>query len=307
MGDRFRSMIESEFAEVDSPPIGDLVDNAIRDGRRLRRTQVVQRSVACFAAVGVLALGVGMATSTLRPGGSPGSDDGVAAPPAARPAATAPYVSAEPTVDRSGRRSQMPPDTPTMAVFPDGGPDGAASQPPTAPPAAVLLALGSTLPTGATIAFAGSRFDTFTGVQVFLDRGAGFGMIRVAMARYGPRPGPFCNAGTPGVAVSCADQKGALVETFEIESNCVQRRGVNVYRPDGIAIQVNIGSCLAEGDWGAAATKAAVDDEVLAVAEAIQIGLSPVWDERMMIETAAKAEDLYPKLPLLISFDGVGP
>jgi hypothetical protein len=201
----------------------------------------------------------------------------------------------------------MPPDTPTMAVFPDGGPDGAASQPPTAPPAAVLLALGSTLPTGATIAFAGSRFDTFTGVQVFLDRGAGFGMIRVAMARYGPRPGPFCNAGTPGVAVSCADQKGALVETFEIESNCVQRRGVNVYRPDGIAIQVNIGSCLAEGDWGAAATKAAVDDEVLAVAEAIQIGLSPVWDERTMIETAAKAEDLYPKLPLLISFDGVGP
>ncbi|GAA0932350.1 hypothetical protein [Virgisporangium aurantiacum] len=306
MGDRFRSMIESEFAEVDSPPIGDLVDNAIRDGRRLRRTRMVQRSVACFAAVGVLALGVGMATSSLRPDGSPGSD-GVAAPPAtAGPATTAPYVSAEPTVDRSGRRSQMPPDTPTMAVFPAGRPDGVESQPPTAPPAAVLMALGSTLPNGPTIAFAGSRFDTFTGVQVFLDRGAGFGMIRVAMARYDNKRS--CSRSAPGVAVSsCTDEKGALVETFEIESNCVQRRGVNVYRSDGIAIQVNIGSCLADGDWGAAMAKIAVDEEVLAVAEAVQIGLSPVWDERTMIETAAKAKDLYPALPLLTSFDGVGP
>lgn len=307
MGDRFRSMIESEFAEVDPPPIGDLVDNAIRDGRRLRRTRVVQRSVACFAAMGVLVLGVGMATSTLRPDGSPAPDDGFAAPPGAVPASTAPHVPVEPSADPSGRTYRtMPPDTPTMAVFSDLHLEDAESKPPTAPPAAVLLALGTVLPTGPTIAFAGSRFDTFTGVQVFLDRGAGFGMIRVAMARYAPRPGRSCAIGPPGVAVTCTEQKGALVETFEIESNCVQRRGVNVYRPDGITIQVNIGSCLADGQWGAAG-RLTVDKQVLAIDEAVQIGLNPVWDDRTMIETTTKATDLYPSLPILTSFDGVGP
>ena len=44
---------------------------------------------------------------------------------------------------------------------------------------------------------AGAAFDTFTGVQVFLDRGAGFGMIRVAMA---PKDGlRFVPAGVEGL------------------------------------------------------------------------------------------------------------
>jgi hypothetical protein len=306
MGDRFRSMIESEFAEVDPPPIGDLVDNAIRDGRRLRRARVVQRSVACFAAVGVLAFGVGMATATLRPDAPPGSD-GFAAPPAAVPVTTAPYVSVEASAERPGDSAQAPPGgAPTMPVFPIGRQERAGSEPPTAPPPAVLLALDTVLPGGPTMGFAGARFDTFTGVQVFVDRGAGFGMVRVAMARYLPKPERSCSISPPGVALSCVAKEGALVETFEIESNCVQRRGVNVYRSDGIAIQVNVGSCLVDGPWGPA-DKVAVDEEVLSMDEAVKIGLDPVWDERTMIESAGKARDLYPSLPALTSFDGVGP
>src|SRR5688500_16530921 len=162
MGDRFRSLIESEFAEVDPPPIGDLVDNAIRDGRRLRRTRMVQRGVACFAAVGVLALGVGMATSTLGPDASPAPGDGFAAPREAVPASTAPYVPVEPSDDVPHRPPALPPGTPTVAVFPMGRQEGFESNPPAAPPAAVLLALGSVLPTGPVAALAGSRFDTFT-------------------------------------------------------------------------------------------------------------------------------------------------
>lgn len=297
MGDRFRSMIESEFAEVDTPPIGDLVDNAIRDGRRLRRTRLVQRSVACAAAVGVLALGLGMATATLSADGAPdggGSAAGQglrstvpASPSPARPAGT------------------VPPDAPTMAIFESAPrPLGAAAQAPPAAPAVILMALRSVLPPGVTAAYAGGVFDQYTGVQVYLDRGSGYGMIRVAVARYGQPP--TCDDGPPGVVLDCRKDAGVWVQNYEIESNCVQRRGVTVYRPDGIAVQVNIGSCIVEGAWSAPPGIDSVDEKVLDVSEAVQIGADPIWSKRSLAELDEQAHASHPTLPMLTAFNGVG-
>lgn len=302
MGDRFRSMIDSEFAEEVPPPIGDLVDNAIRDGQRLRRARVVQRSVACFAAVGVLVLGVGMATSTLRTESPPGSGFGAAQE--ALPASP-PLASPVPTGTNASSGLLLPPDTPTMAVQP-GAQDNTRSKPSLVQPAVVLLALQGALPDGSMLAYAGSRYDSFTGVQVFLDRGSGFGMVRVAMARDGSNPKRSCSAGPTGVEVSCEEEGGALVERFEIDANCVQRRGANIYRQDGVTIQVNVGSCLVDGEWGTPGALA-IDENVLTLDEAVRIGLNTVWDERSLERTAAKADDAFPKLPPLASFDGVGP
>lgn len=311
MGDRFRSMIESEFAEVDAPPIGDLVDNAMRDGRQLRRTRLVQRTVACAAAVGVLALGLGMATATLRPDEAPAGGyaasrplppgDGDAPTRAAEPAGDPPTRTAEPAGVRAP--ATVPPDAPTMAIFDSPSPSGAASKIPPVAPEAALLALQMVLPAGLTVALAGSRFDTYTGVQVFLDRGAGFGMVRVAVARYGAQP--KCDTSPDSVQVSCAEEAGALIETFEIETNCVQRRGVTVYRPDGIAVQVNVGSCVPEGPWDAPETDA-VDDMVLDTSEAVQIGQDPVWSEGSLDSLQQKAFETYPSIPMLTMFNGVG-
>jgi hypothetical protein len=297
VGDRFRSMIESELAEVEPPPIGNLVDNAIRDGQRLRRTRLVQRGVACAAAVGALVLGLGMASATLRTEGVPdragGPGGGVAAaPPSPWPSAPA------------SRTTGVPAGTPPMAIYQATAPVVVEAKPSAAPPAVVLAALDELLPPGRTVGHAGGVFDAFTGVQVFLDRGDGFGMVRVAVAYYPAKPAPSCDS-PPGVVVRCAEEDGAVVETFEIESNCVQRRGVNVYRTDGLVIQVNVGSCLVDGQWKAPPTDS-VDEQVLAVDEAVKIGLNPIWRERAMTDAAAKAGQRYPDLPILTAFDGVG-
>jgi hypothetical protein len=308
MGDRFRSMIESELAEVEPPPIGDLVDNAIRDGRTLRRTRLVQRGVACVAAVGALVLGAGLTSTTLRTDKPSGPGYGVAADVPSWPDGTGPTGpgSTGPTgpATAAKRATAMPADTPTMGIY-QANRDyaGFQSRPPEAAPASVLLALGSVLPAGATTGEAGGRFDTFTGVQLFLNRGEGLGMVRVAVARYLMKPPPC--ASSPGVVVRCTEADGAVVETFEIESNCVQRRGVNVYRDDGVVVQVNVGSCLVEGRWTTPPDEPVVD-QVLAVSEAVKIGLAPVWNEKMMIESSAKAGQRYPDLPILTAFDGVG-
>jgi hypothetical protein len=288
-------MIESELAEVDPPPVGDLVDDAIRDGRALRRTRLVQRGVACVAAVGALVLGLGMASTTLRPDDHPGPGYGVVAQPT--PTTTGPAP--------AERATALPPGTPTMAIY-QADPDysGFESRPASAEPAAVLFALGTVLPTGWTAGQAGGRFDTYTGVQVFLNRGNGFGMVRVAVARYLRKPAPGCG-GPPGVVVRCTDEEGALVETFEIESNCVQRRGVNVYRTDGIVVQINVGSCLVDGQWTMPSNEP-LDEQVLGVDEAVQIGLAPIWNEKFMVDFEAKASERYPDLPILTAFDGVG-
>jgi hypothetical protein len=293
-------MIESEFAEVDTPPIGDLVGNAIRDGQRLRRTRLVQRGVACAAAVGVLVLGLGMASATLRPEEAP---NGFAAD--RRQSETVPAVPTQ-EAEPSGVRATgtVAPDAPTMAIFDSDAPlPGATAQVPPAQPEAVLLALQMVLPTGPTVALAGSRFDTYTGVQVFLDRGAGFGMIRVAVARFDAVP--KCESPTPGIAVECTKDAGALIERFEIESNCVQRRGVTVYRPDGIAVQVNVGSCVAAGDWSTPGIES-VDDRVLDMSEAIEIGKDPIWTQRSLDDLQRRAIETHPSIPMLTSFDGVG-
>jgi hypothetical protein len=286
-------MIESELAEVVPPPIGDLVDNAIRDGRQLRRIRLVHRSVACVAAVGALVLGLGMATATLRPDGVPDKAGGEVGVAAGELSASA------------SRTTGVPVGTPTMGLYQaKQNYPGAESKRSPAAPAAVLIALGAVLPPGQTVGYAGGRFDTYTGVQIFLDRGEGFGMVRVAVARYAMTPARDCG-GSPGVLVRCTEEEGAVVETFEIESNCVQRRGVNVYRADGIAIQVNVGSCLVDGKWESPSTDS-VDEQVLGVNEAVKIGLAPVWNERTMSDAAAKASQRYPDLPILTAFDGVG-
>lgn len=300
MGDRFRSMIESEFAEVEPPPIGDLVDNAIRDGQRLRRTRLVQRSVACVAAVGALALGLGMATAGLGPEQGP---DGPARYAAGQGGSeTARPASAEPSPTRTA--TPVPADAPTMAIFePEPSAPDVASKRPVAAPATVLGALQTVLPDGPTVAFAGSRFNTYTGVQVYLDRGFGYGMIRVALARYSVPP--KCESSPAGVTVNCRRSGGAWVETYEIEDNCVQRRGVTVYRTDGLAVQVNIGSCLVDGPWPAPGIDS-VDEEVIKVAEAIDIGLSSVWTERSLESMEKLSDARYPSLPMLTAFNGVG-
>jgi hypothetical protein len=301
MGDRFRQLIEAELAEEIPPPLGDVVHDAMRDGRRLRRVRVMRAGLAGVAAVAVLVLGLGFAATSVAPGGSGG--------PArlGAPAGSAPATGTTPSVPPTP--SPSPPTPPPAGAVPtiglDSGRSAGLSVAPgggglvRAGPSAVLVLLLDMLPAGRTAEFAGGAYDGYTGVQVHLDRGDGFGMIRFAISDAPAATPKPCRGEDQGVVVACHDEGGALVESFEIEANCVQRRGVNVFRPDGLAIQVNISNCLARKG-----ADHPVVERVLSIEEAIWIALDPMWSRANLGKAAQRGAKEHPGLPLLPDFAG---
>jgi hypothetical protein len=302
MGDRFRQLIDAELAEEVPPPLGDVLRTAMRDGRRMRRARALRAGLACVAAVGVLALGLGVAAATGVPAGGGGTQVGAAGDAGTSSPVTVPTPSPTAT----------PPPSPSVTVgtrpVPTIGLDVAAPEVAGKPgsaalagPSAVLVLLLDLLPAGRTSDHAGGAYADFTGVQVYLNRGAGYGMIRLAVAGFLPRAAAPCRAGDAAIRVSCRDVGGVVVETFEIEANCVQRRGVNVFRPDGFAIQINISDCLARRGAGVP-----VVEEVLSTDEAIAIALDPTWSPANLNYATRVGAERYPALPLLPDFAGVG-
>jgi hypothetical protein len=144
MRERFQAI------EWDEPPIGDLVDNAVAQGRRMRTARRVRvgggAGLAVLAVAGVIA---GLVVTNPR-GSAPAPAVVVAAPSAA-----------------------------SSSAAPTGGPRV------TATPAGLLELLLQDLPKGTTSHYAGAHQPDSADVilQTYLDRGHGPGMIRVAVIK----------------------------------------------------------------------------------------------------------------------------
>ncbi|WP_433060881.1 hypothetical protein [Dactylosporangium sp. CS-033363] len=141
-----------------------------------------------------------------------------------------------------------------------------------ASPAGLLQLLLDTLPPGATSHYAADPAQPM--IQVYLDRGNGPGMLRVAVSR--------AAGGTERTTVS------------ELPDNCVQRTIVTGYHADGLLVQVNVASCLAwDGTQNAPAAQA------LTVEEARAVAADPRWGLRIdeSIETAGAAR--FAQLPAI--------
>src|SRR5262245_22157137 len=222
MGEQFRRLVDEELSTQRPPPLDGLVGRAVVDGRRIRRTQAFRTCAAAAAAVFLLAGGVATASRLTRSDGSPD-------------------------------------------VVATAGPDRAL-----ATPAALLELLTRLLPAGPTSGFAGEIDEDGIRVQVYLDRGSGPRLVRL---RVTPRPGPTppclpesaspldtalpgwppvgpadpTARPTPEVPLPGACQvlpDGSYLREFNRPEDCVEGRGVDVFRPDGGRVRIALSNCV---------------------------------------------------------------
>ncbi|MGC4837875.1 hypothetical protein ACLQ3D_25570 [Micromonospora vinacea] len=279
MGD-VRGRFRDDLARHPAPPLGDLVQQSVVQGRRLRR----QRRLAQFGVGGsalAMLLVIGLAAGPLGVGaddagqagvpnaGSPGGSVDAATPSPAGSPDGAPG-GLEGGTDEEQRRDPFRPGPPVSSTTVidtlriGAGPDGELL---TTTPQGALELLTRLLPKGKTSGYAslesiGAR-PGMPYVQVYLDRGYGPGMVRLAIYRDDRGGDPV-----PGT-----------VELTEMPDNCVQNKMVTVHHPGGLRVDLMISTCLV---WDAKGT--VPTPPVLSVKEATEIAGNPTWGTELPAE-----------------------
>ncbi|MCG5440992.1 hypothetical protein [Micromonospora foliorum] len=277
MGD-VRGRFRDDLARHPAPPLGDLVQQSVVQGRRLRR----QRRLAQFGAGGsalAVLLVIGLAAGPFGVGaddagqpagpnvGGPGGPVAITTPsPAEVPDGAAPGrfeggADEEPRGDPYRSAPPNPPTTVIDTVRVGPGPDGELL---TTTPQGALELLTRLLPKGSTSGYA-SLQSSGAGpgmpyVQLYLDRGDGPGMVRLAIYQDdlggGPRPG--------------------TVELTEVPGDCVRNKVVTVHHRGGLRIDLMICTCLI---WEGKGTSPALP--VLSVREATEIAANSIWGTKL--------------------------
>jgi hypothetical protein len=206
--------MREEFQTIEwaEPPIGDLVGEAVAEGRRLRTAQRLRVGGVGLAVLVVAGLAaVPMVRSTAAPA----------------PAATAAVVPAVP----SSSATNSAPVTEASRVK--------------GTPAGLLKLLLENLPEGKTSRYAGAVDQGDVSLQVFLDRGQGPGELRLhvmtrTMAQLtGPKSvlkGPWIPLGS-----------GAEYQSVNVPSNCYQHTITYVRHADDTLLQFDLVNCIKIG------------------------------------------------------------
>jgi hypothetical protein len=261
--EELRTLLRSELGEERPPPLGDLVDGAIRDGRRIRRVRRLGLAGAGAAAavLGVIALTIPFGSPAALPAAGPSLaplplSTGVRVVP---PVATVSPSSSPYPVPLNG-----PPATGPMMKATGG---------------AMLALLTKLLPPGRTSHFAVAA-DEDTHVQLYLDTGKGPGMIRASLEKdFTDRP----------VATDLA-----FVTVDHLRDNCVQSTVVDAALPNGANLAIEIGSCLAwDGKRNKPAPQAITQDE------AVKIATDPRWGLTMDVQLVKAGAKMFPDLPTM--------
>lgn len=279
MGD-VRGRFRDDLAQHPAPPLGDLIERSVAQGRRLRRRRRLAQfgaggsAMVMLVVIGLVAgpLGVG-ADDAGQPGGmNVGSLDGVVDSATPSPGGASGDASGG-FVDGGGGNPRGAPQGPVSAtpstrvidtVRIGAGPGGDLL---TTTPQGALELLTRLLPKGKTGGYANLQSSGAGAgmpyIQLHLDRGEGPGMLRLSIYqdRLGDNPAP------------------GTVELTEIPDNCVQNEMVTVYHHDGLQIDVMISTCLS---WEGKKTVPA--PPALSVDEAIAIAANPTWGTRLPSE-----------------------
>ncbi|GAA1958694.1 hypothetical protein [Kitasatospora viridis] len=267
MDDEFSSSLREELSRLSEPPIGDLVGQAARQGRRIRRFRTIGATAAVAAVATVTALfsgqlvgsghtgaqGIGPAAPV---GASVSASPNTSATPSAAPSTT-PGASAAPSAGAT-------PDAGSASPTPGGGqgssaPAGVPASTPAAAgsdalvkstPASLLAAVVQSLPSGITT-------DHYYGdapqppitldpsVNLYLHSGGKTGRIGVSAYKADTPSSCTTPEGETGVSATCStDAAGEFVNVLSNPSNCIQNTTVTVYRHDGIAVSVDLSTCL---------------------------------------------------------------
>ncbi|WP_433650098.1 hypothetical protein ACQP2C_27000 [Micromonospora zamorensis] len=289
MGD-VHGRLRDDLARHPAPPLGDLVQQSIVQGRRLRR----QRRRAQFGAGGsalAMLLVIGLAAGPLGVGaddagqpagpnlGLPSGSVGTATPSPAEPPAGAPGGLEGDNEERGDPFRPAPP-TPSTTVIDTvrmgPGPDGELL---TTTPQGALELLTRLLPRGKTSGYASLQSSGASPdmpyVQVYLDRGNGPGMLRLAIYRDNLDGDP-----PPGT-----------VELTEIPDDCVQNKVVTVHHRGGLRVDLMVSTCLV---WDSKGTLPA--RPVLSVKEATEIAANPIWGTKLPAELVVTGARNFPTL-----------
>ena len=229
---------EFQTIEWAEPPIGDLVGEAVVKGRRMRtakRLRVGGAGLAVLVVTGLAAIPIARSTAE------------TATAPAAI-AAAAPSTGA----------SNSAPAAVTEANRVKGTPAG------------VLELLTENLPKGKTSHYAGVVDQGDVGVQTYLDRGQGPGMIRLfvmtrTMAQLTSKTSVLKGAWIPL-------GNGAEYQSLNSPGNCMQHTTVYVRHADDTLLQFDLSTCLA---WNGADNVGS--PQILTVREAAEVGADPRW------------------------------
>ena len=175
---------------------------------------------------------------------------------------------------------------PTSVATSSAAPSSSAADGVPATPATIVYRLQQLLPAGRTSGFArvsdGSLF-----AQLYLDQGHGPGMLRMSIFR--SSRGPNCLAGQ-----SCQRlPNGDIVDISRLPANCIQSLIVEVYRPNGFGVQLNVSTCLQwNGSTNPAGGPALTQDQAVTIAE------DPSWGLTMSSALVTAAQQKFPNLPL---------
>ncbi|MER5641327.1 hypothetical protein ABT095_30825 [Kitasatospora sp. NPDC002227] len=271
----FRSDLSDELSALTPPPLGDLVAEATRKGRRARRVRSVGQVAGSALALTAVAVLFG---GQLHGTGGKGELAGAAA--GGTPAATA-------TASPSPKAA-----TATASPSPTASPSGDQVH---VSGAAVLATVLDALPAGITTSdYAANNFAEAHGqygtespvAQVNVHTAKGLGMMRIFVGTANPTG--KCTADT-----GCRlDKYGQEVRVDHVSDNCIQNTLVSVRHADGTDVTVQMASCLA---WDGKANKPGVVP--LTEEQAADLAGNPAFHDMMTPAQGAAAAARFPSLP----------
>jgi hypothetical protein len=271
MTEELRKLLRSELSAERPPPLGDLVDTAVRDGRRIRRTRRYAAVGAGTAVAGVVALAVVLSGTLAAPAPpvppAQAGDVVASAPPAARPRSSP--EDSPPAAVAETARAQL---GNVVRVKPNG-------KPAPATPQAMLVLLRELLPPGRTSNYAKAAGGALH-VQMFLDQGYGPGMVRVSISGFPPPGGGPTRAGPPRISVE------------RLPDNCIQSLTVDALFPDGTDVRADVASCLA---WNGVTNTAATPP--LTEGQASKLVANPRWGLTMDASLVMVGAKQFPDVP----------
>jgi hypothetical protein len=258
-----RALLRADLSAERPPPLGDIVDAAIRDGRRIRRTRKIRTISA-----GLLAVIVALAAFVLvGDGGVAGRRDAALEAAGGSSPQTVPPVPPAPMAPVEAR---------TLTIR--SGTDRAGQMREKATSAAMLHLLTQLLPPGRTSHFAVAPEDDLQ-VQLYLDGGDGPGLVRVEVDKNEPKGAEPPRGATTSVTIT------------HMPDNCLESMVVDAAWPDGTVVQVEVPTCL-DGPQLPPAPPA------LTVEEAVRVAADPRWGVTMDRGLVAVGAQEFPSPPV---------
>lgn len=258
-----RDRLAAELAEQPEPPLGDLVFDSLRQGKRLRLVRRAGIAGSALVAVAVLAVGVVLGGHLIG---------GTTHTPPASGAPSPLLTTASPTPTTTGIAQPAGPRSPTTL-------------------AAMAYRFRQLVPGGGVMSnyYHSDPNDPYF-LRFYLSRDHGPGQVQIEIAT-----NSSVSTCSPGDS-TCHDQfgpDGARVQVISNSGNCVETTSVSVDHGNGVVVTIYVATCL---PWNGSTNPPC--PPALTAEEAIAIAADPSWGPRMSSLLVAAGNAQFPSLAI---------